>query len=107
MATSGQISDSGPASPVRNQPGLTIVVWIPNGATSWASTDIRPSSPNFDAAYTDEYSNPTSPAPDEIEITCPDRRARMCGSTARVTFIGPTRLVANCASTCAGDISSK
>ena len=31
----------------------------------------------------------------------------MTGRTARVTFIGPTKLVASCCSTCSGDISSK
>ena len=33
------------------------------------------------------------PAVDEIETTFPDRCSRMTGRTARVTFIGPTRLV--------------
>ena len=84
-----------------------IVAWIPNGAISCRNAVIQPSSPALDAAYTEEYSKPTRPAPDEIEITCPLRWARIWGSTARVTFIGPSRFVASCASTCAGDISSK
>jgi hypothetical protein len=33
---------------------------------------------------------------DEMEMMCPERCLRMTGSTARVTFIGPTRLVASC-----------
>jgi hypothetical protein len=32
---------------------------------------------------------------------------RMIGRTARVTFIGPKRLVSNCRRICAGEISSK
>ena len=80
---------------------------MPNGSTSWARAPIHPSSPNFDAAYTDEYGKPTRPAPDEIAIRCPERCRRMTGSTARVTFIGPIRFVASCCSTCCGDISSK
>ena len=43
---------------MRKKPGLTIVVVIPNGATSCASAPIHPSNPALDAAYTDEYSKP-------------------------------------------------
>jgi hypothetical protein len=35
-------------------------------------------------------SNSDGPAPDEIDMTWPDRCRRITGSTARVTFIGPT-----------------
>jgi hypothetical protein len=107
MTTSGQIIDSGLASPVRKKPGLTTVVRIPNGSISSASAPIHPSSPNFDAAYTEEYGKPTRPAPDEIATTWPDRCCRITGNTARVTFIGPSKFVANCCSTWCGDISSK
>ena len=47
------------------------------------------------------------PAVEEIVITRPERCPRITGSTARVTFIGPNRLVSICARTCSGVISSK
>jgi hypothetical protein len=47
------------------------------------------------------------PAVEEIVTTWPVRCFRITGSTARVTFNGPRRFVANCASNCAGDSSSK
>src|SRR4051794_38360251 len=38
---------------------------------------------------------------------CPERWARMTGRTARVTFIGPMRLVGSCRSICSGVSSSE
>jgi hypothetical protein len=38
------------SSSVRKNPGLTIVVSMPNGSTSGASDSIQPSTANFDAA---------------------------------------------------------
>ena len=76
---------------MRKKPGFTIVVWMPNGSSSGASDAIQPSTPNFDAAYALQYSNPASPAEEEIVTTCPERCSRMAGSTARVTFIGPIK----------------
>ena len=38
---------------------------------------------------------------------CPERCLRITGRTARVTFIGPMRLTANCRSNCSGVSSSK
>ena len=40
-------------------------------------------------------------------MMCPERCLRITGRTARVTFIGPMRLVANCRSICSGVSSSK
>ena len=40
-------------------------------------------------------------------MTCPERCLRMTGRTARVTFIGPIRLVVICRSICSGVSSSK
>lgn len=37
-------------SPVRNNPALTMVAVMPNGATSARSASVQPSRPNFDAA---------------------------------------------------------
>src|SRR5439155_48547 len=45
-----KLVDSLVRSSVRKNPGLTIVVWMPNGSTSGASDSIQPSTPNFDAA---------------------------------------------------------
>ena len=42
--------DASVSSSVRKKPGLTIVVWMPNGSTSAASDSIQPSTPNFAAA---------------------------------------------------------
>ena len=47
------------------------------------------------------------PAVEEIVTTSPERWARMTGSTARVTFSGPNRLVSICARKSSGVISSK
>jgi hypothetical protein len=60
-----------------------MVVWMPNGATSGSSDSIQPSRPNFDAAYAEQNSKPTSPPPDEIETMWPERCLRMTGRTAR------------------------
>ena len=92
---------------MRKKPGLTTVVWMPNGSISGASDSIHPSTPNFEAAYAVPYSKPAKPADEEIVTTCPERCSRMTGRTARVTFIGPTRLVAICCSICSGVSSSK
>src|SRR5829696_6191972 len=75
---------------------------MPNGSTSGASDSIQPSTPNFDAAYAEPYSKPANPADEEIVTTCPARFLRMTGRTARVTFIGPMRLVVSCPSICSG-----
>ena len=87
---------------MRKKPGSTIVVRIPKGSTSKRSDSIQPSTPNLLAAYATTNSWPISPAVDEIVTTCPDRCARITGSTARVTFIGPNKLVSIWARTCAG-----
>ena len=50
---------------------------------------------------------PTRPAVEVMVMTWPARCSRMIGRTARVTFIGPKRLVSNCRRICAGEISSK
>ena len=47
------------------------------------------------------------PAVELIETTVPARCLRITGSTARVTFIGPIRLVISCRSICSGVSSSK
>src|SRR6266568_6443149 len=70
---------------------------MPNGATSGVSDSIQPSTPNLAAAYALQNSWPTMPAVDEIVTTRPERWARMIGSTARVTFNGPNRVVSICA----------
>src|SRR5215207_2918669 len=95
------------SSSVRKKPGLTTVVWIPNGSISGASDSIQPSTPNFDAAYALVYSAPARPASDEIVTTCPERCVRMTGRTARVTFMGPMRLTVSWRSICSGVSSSK
>src|SRR5215207_6964628 len=95
------------SSSVRKKPGLTTVVWIPNGSISGASDSIQPSTPNFDAAYALVYSAPARPASDEIVTTCPERCLRMTGRTARVTFMGPMRLTVSWRSICSGVSSSK
>src|SRR6266403_3126371 len=92
---------------VRKNPGLTMVVVMPNGATSGCSDSIQPSRPNFDAAYAEQNSKPTRPAAEEIEIMCPERCLRMTGRTARVTFIEPMRLAANWRAICSGVRSSQ
>src|SRR6266478_2436582 len=96
------VTDAGSRSSVRKNPGLTMVVVTPNGATSCCSDSIQPSTPNFAAAYAEQNANPTSPAVDEIVMMCPERCLRMTDRTARVTFIGPMRSVANCRSICSG-----
>src|SRR4029077_20718252 len=96
MDGSAYVVDCSVSNSVRKNPGLTIVVLMPNGATSAWSGSIQPSRPNFDAAYAVPNSKPERPADEEIEITCPERCFRMTGKTARVTFIGPMRLAAIC-----------
>ena len=54
-----------------------------------------------------QNSCPTMPAVEEIVTTSPERWARMTGSTARVTFTGPNRVVSICARKSSGLISSK
>ena len=66
-----------------------------------------PSRPNLAAPQAELNSKPMRPAPDEIEMTWPERCLRITGRTARVTFIGPMRLVASCRSICSGVSSSK
>src|SRR6266571_5418848 len=104
MERSANVIDSFVRSLVRKNPGLTMVVWMPNGSTSGRSDSIQPSRPNFDAACAEQNSGPTRPAPDEIEMMWPERCLRMTGRTARVTFIGPSRLVASCRSICSGQL---
>ena len=50
---------------------------------------------------------PAMPAVEEMATTSPERWERMTGSTARVTFIGPNRVVSICARMSAGLSSSK
>ena len=50
---------------------------------------------------------PAMPAVEEIATTRPRCWARMTGRTARVTFIGPNRVVSTCARKSPGLISSK
>ena len=49
MDGSAKFVDSLVSSSVRKKPGLTIVVWMPNGSTSSASDSMKPSTPYFDA----------------------------------------------------------
>src|ERR1700746_825552 len=46
------------------------------------------------------------PAVEEIATTSPERWARITGSTARVTFSGPNKVVSSCARKSCGLISS-
>jgi hypothetical protein len=101
------VVDSGVSSSVRKNPGSTIIVPIPNGCTSPARDSIQPSRANFDAAYAEPEGLPIRPAPEEIEITRPDCCLRITGSTARLTVIGPKRLVSICERTCSVVSSSK
>ena len=84
-----------------------MIVWIPNGSISACSDCIHPSRPNFDAAYAVPNSKPIRPAVEEIVIFRPERCFRITGRTARVTFIGPTRLVEQLTFICSGNSSSK
>ena len=61
----------------------------------------------MEAAYAVQNSWPTMPAVEEIATTRPERWARMTGSTARVTLMGPNRVVSICARKSLGSISSK
>jgi hypothetical protein len=54
-----------------------------------------------------QNSCPIRPAVELMVTTSPDRRARMTGSTARVTFSGPNKLVSTWAWKSSGEISSK
>ena len=92
---------------MRKKPGSTSIVRMPNGATSGVSDSIQPSTPNLEAAYAVQNSWPTMPAVEEIATTRPERWARMTGRTARVTFIGPNRVVSIWARKSSGVISSK
>ena len=47
------------------------------------------------------------PAVEEMVTTSPERWARICGSTARVTLTGPNRVVSIWARKSSGVISSK
>src|SRR2546425_9896471 len=100
MDGSAYVTDAGSKSSVRKNPGLTMVVVMPNGAISCCSDSIQPSRPNFAAAYAEQNANPTMPAVDEIEIMCPERCLRMTGRTARVTIIAPVRRGPGCRSVC-------
>ncbi len=75
---------------------------MPNGATSGASDSIQPSTPNLDAAYAVRNSPPVRPAVEEIVTTRPERWARITGRAARVTLIGPNRVVSICARNSSG-----
>src|SRR6266536_2940930 len=50
MDGSAKFVDCSVRSSVRKNPGLTMVVVMPNGATSGCSDAIQPSRPNFEAA---------------------------------------------------------
>src|SRR5258707_15079551 len=102
MDGSAYCVDCSVRSSVRKNPGLTMVVVMPDGATSGCSDSIQPSRPNFDAAYAEQNSKPTKPAAEDIEIMCPERCLRITGRIARVMFIEPIRLVANCRSIWSG-----
>src|SRR3954451_17908848 len=95
MDGSAKFVDCSVSSSVRKNPGLTIVVLMPNGATSACNDSIQPSRPNFEAEYAVQNSKPKRLAEDEIEMSCPERCSRMPGKTARLTFTGPTSLVAS------------
>ena len=92
---------------MRKKPGSTSIVRMPNGAISGVSDSIQPSTPNLDAAYAVRNSPPVMPAVEEIVTTRPERWARITGRTARVTLIGPNRVVSIWARNSSGLISSK
>jgi hypothetical protein len=54
------------------------------------------------AAYAEAVSPPTMPAVEVMVTMWPERRLRIAGSTARVTFIGPSSVAASWASICSG-----
>ena len=107
MEDSAYFVDSGVSSSVRKKPGSTSIVRIPNGATSGASDSIQPSTANFEAAYAVRNSPPTMPAVEEIVTIRPERWARMIGRVARVTLIGPKKVVSIWARNSSGVSSSK
>src|SRR5258708_34764920 len=100
MDGSAYCVDCSVRSSVRKKPGLTMVVVMPNGATSGCSDSIQPSRPNFDAAYAEQNSKPTRPAAEEIEIMCPERCLLMTGRTTRGTYHEPMSIAANWRSIC-------
>ena len=69
---------------------------------------MKPSTPNFEAAYAVRKSPPAAmPAVEEIVTTRPARCARSCGRAARVTLTGPNRVVSIWERKSSGLISSK
>jgi hypothetical protein len=67
MDGSAKFVDRSVRSSVRKNPGFTIVVAMPNGATSTCRDSMQPSRPNFDAASAVTTSNPAArPAEEEI-----------------------------------------
>jgi hypothetical protein len=72
-------------------PGSITATRMPNGATSCASPSLTPSSAHFDATYGDWAIAAIRPAIDVTFTMVPERRWRICGSTACTHRIAPQR----------------
>jgi hypothetical protein len=83
---------------VRIEPGTTVLVLIPAGATSSASDCMNPIRPNFDAAYAARFGYPCLPAPEATAMIAPPPRRRIGPITARAQRNTPVRFVASVAS---------
>ncbi len=78
-----------------------------NGKSSSRSASTMPSSAHFDAVYAPRIGTATRPDTDPSVTIVPARRARIDGSTARVTRCTPTTLVSSCARSSSGVVSSR
>ncbi len=91
---------------VRNGPGSMATDLMPSGASSWVMASDSASTANLVAAYTPQPGHATKPPTDDRFTTRPDRAARMCGRTARVTASRPNTLTSKIARASASEVSS-
>src|SRR5262249_3718644 len=80
--------------PVRISPGQTVVTRMPDARSSARSPSERPTRANLLELYGRRGGTLSWPPMDAIFTMRPSPRARICGSTARMTLSGPRKLVA-------------
>ena len=79
---------------VRKKPGAMPLTWILCGASSTASARVNCFSPPLLTAYGTMFGRPRSLASEQMFTILPARRAFIPGSTACVTWNGPSRFAA-------------
>src|SRR3954468_1917640 len=82
------------------RPGATALTRTPCSPTSVASVWVSATIANFDAQYAPCWATPDLPIHEAMFTTTPERRSTIPGTTARVTWNGPSTFTRNVSLQC-------